>query len=86
MALAVRLKDLGSMTAAERAKAVERLAAEASGPVNGLAVAALTKIRTFESRYEMSSDQLIERLRSGQVHETAEIAEWLFLLRLPGVR
>jgi hypothetical protein len=74
------------MTASERAAVIDRLTAEAKGPVNGLAVAALARIRTFESRYEMTSSQLLERLKSGEERETAEIAEWLFLLQLPGVR
>ena len=86
MALAVKLNELANLPASERAKAIERLANEAKGPVNGLAVAALARIRTFESRYEMTSEQLVERLRGGQMQETAEIAEWLFLLDLPGVR
>jgi len=39
-----------------------------------------SKVRAFETRYEMSSDALLSALESGKQQETSEIAEWLFLL------
>lgn len=38
------------------------------------------RIRAFERRYEMTSEHLLARLRSGEQRETAEICEWLVLL------
>jgi len=38
------------------------------------------RIRAFEMRYEMTSDELRRRLASGDQAETAEICEWLLLL------
>lgn len=82
MAHAVRLDDLSTMSAADRATAIERLTDEAVATVNGQAVVVTARISAFESRYEMSSAQLIERLSREELLETAEIAEWLFWLQL----
>ena len=38
------------------------------------------RIHAFELRYEMTSEQLLERLRDNSQLETAEIAKWLFLI------
>lgn len=38
------------------------------------------RIRAFEVRYEMSSNELHVALSQGRQNETAEIAEWLFYL------
>ncbi len=38
------------------------------------------KVRAFETRYETSSAELLLALETGMQQETAEIAEWLFLL------
>lgn len=48
---------------------------------NGSASAYLEgRIRAFELQYEMTSADLLATLEAGQQRETAEIAEWLFLL------
>jgi len=82
MASGVRLADLQAMTPIEREQAVSRLAAEALGAPNGRAVAVAARIRGFEKQYEVSSDTLLSELRAGSRKETAEVAEWLFLLQL----
>lgn len=82
MPTALRLSDLDSMTESEREKALERLAAEASGPANGHFAVAEARVRAFEQRYEMTSAELLERLNSGAQKETAEVAQWLFWLAL----
>lgn len=38
------------------------------------------RIHAFELRYEMTSGQLLERLRDSSQPETAEVAKWLFLI------
>lgn len=38
------------------------------------------RVKTFELRYEMTSEELLEALADGRQRETAEVAEWLFLL------
>ena len=39
-----------------------------------------SKVRAFETRYEMSSVELLRALEAGKQQETSEIAEWLFLI------
>jgi hypothetical protein len=78
MAHTVRLADLQALSPAERQEVLNRLAADAVGPANGLAAAAVARIRDYERRYEMTTAVLLERLGKGEVRETAEIAEWLF--------
>ncbi len=54
---------------------------ESAKKSNGTATAYLVnRIRQFELRYEMDSDELLKRLSNGDQAETAEIAEWLFVL------
>ena len=77
MAHTIRLADLQALSPAERQEVLDRLAADAVGPANGLA-AAVAKIREYERRYEMTTAVLLERLGKGEIRETAEIAEWLF--------
>ncbi len=49
--------------------------------VNGEALAYLrSRVRKFELRYEMTSEELLKALKEDRQRETAEIAEWLFLL------
>ena len=38
------------------------------------------RIREFELRYEMPFETMRERLRSGELDETAEIVRWLMIL------
>lgn len=78
----VRLKDLGALSATDREVALGRLTRAAAAPINGQAVVISTKIAAFENRYEMSSDELVDRLGAEGVAETAEYAEWLFWLKL----
>lgn len=66
------------MTPQARDAALSRLVAEARGPANGHFAMAEARVRAFEQQYEMSSDELVERLRSGAQKETAEVAQWLF--------
>ncbi len=82
MSHAVRLRDLDALSSTERADVFRRVVADATSRPNGQLAAASARIRWFEQRYEVSSVQLIERLKAGTMRETEEIAEWLFFLRL----
>lgn len=82
MANAIRLRDLRSLGKYDREQAIEALLGEAISPVNGQAMAIKARIQGFESRYEMTSAQLVDRLRRNSCMETAEISEWLFWLHL----
>ncbi|MFI5398929.1 MAG: hypothetical protein ACHQ9S_25645 [Candidatus Binatia bacterium] len=82
MPLALRLTDLRSFTPEDREKAIARLALSAIAPANGQAVATAARIKTFETRYEMTSAQLLGKLSRNELRETADIAEWLFWLEV----
>lgn len=76
----MKLSALAAMPAAEKSRALAGIVESArAGRANGSSVLN-SRIRTFELRYEMSSEKLRTKLRRGQIQETAEIAEWLFLL------
>lgn len=80
MTYQLRLSDWGQMSPAEQEKQLEALT-EASSEQEGAPLAVLNaRIKRYEMRYEMTSEELKQRLRSGTQAETAEIAHWLFLL------
>lgn len=81
MAHAVRISELYSLTPSEREAALARLIEEALRPSNGGEASIDARIREFELRYEMSSEELLKRLEGEQQAETDEIAEWLFMLQ-----
>jgi hypothetical protein len=82
MGLSIRLADLDGMTTEERDQLLGQLVNEATGPANGQLALVASRVRALEQRYEMSSEELLGRLRSGEQRETAEIAEWLFWLQV----
>ncbi len=81
MPYSIRSTDLGYMNEAERIFALTALV-QAALQNNGESKAITNaQIRQFELRYEMISDEMRRKLAEGQIKETAEIVEWLFLLR-----
>ena len=76
----ISLNTLQAMSAADRARALAELAANTAAPRSGQSAVLDARIRFFEQQYEMTSDELHQRLRSGQQTETADVAKWLFLL------
>ena len=82
MGLSIRLADLGGMTTEERDQLLGQLVSEASGPANGQLALVAARVKVFERRYEMSSAELLERLRTGLQKETADVAQWLFWLQV----
>ena len=53
---------------------------DASRTKNGGVVSLNARLKKFELRYEMTSEELKNKCAEGKVKETAEIAKWLFLL------
>jgi len=83
MGYTVPLRDLAGMTPAEENRVLTELVQAAKSRRNGQAAIIASRVRQFEQRYELTSEAMIERLKRGEMRETTEIAEWLFLL---GVR
>ncbi len=69
------------MTHSEEEQVLGELITRARGKRNGQMAGIVARIRKFEQRYEMSSAELVRRLKANEIRETAEISEWLFLLR-----
>ena len=82
MRTTLKLSDLSKMRPERRAAALEEIVIAASQPVKGGLEALDSEINEFETRYEMSSDELLERLSAHRQEETAEIASWLIRLDL----
>ena len=82
MSQQVHFSKLALMTTGERAVVLGELVASARAERNGQAAEIEARIRAFENRYELTSVALLQRLAAGAQRETAEIAEWLFWLRV----
>jgi hypothetical protein len=78
----VRSAELSAMSEAEREATYTRLAEALDTPNPEFEADVSRRIREFEIRYEVPSRRMLEELRAGQRKETAEIAEWLFWLRV----
>lgn len=65
-----------------RAQRIAELVDATRGKPNGEISAINEQIRNFERRYETSSASLRSELTAGKRHETAEICQWLMLLKL----
>lgn len=82
----VNVSDLGLLSEQDRRAELGALV-EHARTANGSADAYLrSRIHAFELRYEMTSEDLQIALREGRQEETAEVAEWLFLLNALGAR
>jgi hypothetical protein len=78
----IRLNDLAAMTPEEKEAALDALAAGMLAPDDGVTESIRNaQIRRFEERYERSSAEMVRALASGEMRETAEISEWLYLLQ-----
>lgn len=82
MEYSVRLADLQALSPTAQDSALRELTKVALAPVNGQAVTVDARISAFESRYEMSSEELVRRLKDHEVEETADYVSWLFWIRL----
>ena len=86
MPVRIALNELGTMSPAElQAETATLMQASRQAEVKGTP-SLDSRIRKFEVRYEMTSDELQTLLAEGDVRETAEIAEWLFLLDMRDLR
>ncbi len=70
------------MTDDGRAVALNELLVAAGQPPNGGMAELDLEISRYESRYEMSSDELLDRLKEGEQVETGDIASWLIAVDL----
>lgn len=79
--MSVKLKDLANMPEGEQNEALTDLVRAAKAPRNGQAQVLDRRIREFEVRYEMSTDEMLDHFARGDIKDTADIAEWSILAR-----
>jgi len=78
--MTLKLSDLAKLPKTERDAALGELVRAAKAPRNGQARALDDRIRAFEVRYEMTSEQMLQRLAAGQLQDTADVSKWTTLL------
>jgi deoxyribose-phosphate aldolase len=76
----IKLSRLSDMSDSDRKDALTALVDAARVKTNGGVSALNARVKKFELRYEMSSEELKRKCAEGKIKETAEIAKWLFLL------
>ncbi|HEU0012643.1 MAG TPA: hypothetical protein VFQ45_03130 [Longimicrobium sp.] len=72
-------EQLAALSPRERESALEALESELLGsglPQAGLVVEA--RLRAFEERFGMSTDEMLKRFASGALAEDDDISSWLF--------
>ena len=78
----IRLSDFRQLNEAEKTAALRELAIASHGGANGELALLEARIRAFEARYELTSEQMRSRVAEGVLPETAEIASWLIALEI----
>lgn len=80
MSMTLKLSELARLPKADRDVALGKLVEAARAPRNGQARELDQRIRAFEIRYEMTSEEMVRRLHAGQIEDTADISKWTMLL------
>ncbi len=82
----VSLSEFAHMSEQEQLKRVGELAKALRNPTTQKIEAQKKEldeeIRVFESRYKMTSDEMLSSLREGKLTETADICSWTFVIKL----
>ena len=80
----IRLSALASMPETERAARLREIASAALAPRNGQAAGIQARIATYETRFHMTSADMVARFRRGDLKDTEDMSGWLMLLRASG--
>lgn len=79
MGMLIRLSELARMTQGQQERVLTALVRKAKAPRSGHVTELDRRLREFELRYEMSSDEMLERFARGELRDTADIARWSLL-------
>ena len=82
MSRRVSLSRLKSASPNRRDQLLSGLVSGAREPVNGYADRLDARIAEYESRYELTSAEMLEQIENGTLKETDDIASWLMLLNV----
>lgn len=79
----LKLSDYAKMSQAEKDTALRKLVEAAQQPATEETIAEwMERIAVYEKQYEMTSDEMREKLKSGEIVETFEICKWLMDLKV----
>lgn len=78
----LRLAELRSLSDEQIEARVADFAANRDSPVNGEIDVLDERIAAFETRYEMSSGAMREKLSKRELEETADLCAWSMLVNL----
>lgn len=81
MTFQIDLVALSKMDEPDRTAAVKRVEGRLSEPFPATSPKVARHLAAFETKHGMSSAQLVERLRRGEIQETDEISSWLFWIQ-----
>lgn len=84
----IRLTEFSSMSKQEKGERVDALLQAAVSPTSEQIEAWIKQvndeIRSYESRYKMSSDDMRQALQTGEASNFPDICSWLALLKTRG--
>ena len=78
--MAVASIRFGADDAIDAVEAARQLRDALRQPLNGQLVDLESRLRDFEIRYEMPSEEMRRQYRAGKLRETHDICRWLMLL------
>lgn len=76
--MTLRSRDLRNMSASDRDRVISEAFAASESTSRTTVITLDAKIRMYENRYNLSTDQLSAALAENRIQETAEICEWIF--------
>ncbi len=79
----IKLSDLAKMSKDEQSKTLEKLVEAAKQPPTEKDIEDWkTRVAQHEQKFEMTSDEMRRKLKSGEIVETFEICKWLMDLHI----
>jgi hypothetical protein len=79
----IKLSDLAKMSKDEKDVTLKKFVESAQQPPTKETIAEWkNKIAKYEEQYEMTSDEMRNKLKSGEITETFEICKWLMDLHV----
>jgi uncharacterized protein YqgV (UPF0045/DUF77 family) len=78
----MKLRDFAVLPPAKKREVVASLVSASMEPSNGKGIKA--RLSAFETRYEMTTAQMLAAFKAGKLDDTADIAAWLVFARVRG--
>jgi len=76
----LRLAELANLTPEQSQEKIREFAGERDKPLNGELAQLSQMLAEFESRYEMTSETMRDKVGRGEQRETADICAWMMWL------